>query len=78
MAIGAELRRLERIAAARRTLESERAAELYGLIVDVRDALDRLADALEDSTMPSRIRVSRASNNLPLTPPRGRGSPRAP
>jgi hypothetical protein len=51
MAIGAELRRLEQIAAARRTLEPERAAELYGLISDVRDALDRLSHGLEDSSL---------------------------
>jgi hypothetical protein len=50
MAIGAELRRLERIAAARRTLESERAAELYGLIVDVRDALDSSRLSLKATT----------------------------
>jgi hypothetical protein len=49
-AIGAELRRLERTAAARQPLEPERAIELYGLIGDVRGALERLADALEDSS----------------------------
>jgi hypothetical protein len=29
-------------------LEPERTIELYGLVGDVRDALERLADALED------------------------------
>jgi hypothetical protein len=49
MALSAELRRLERTAAAREPLEPERAIQLYGLVSDVREALDRLADALEDS-----------------------------
>jgi hypothetical protein len=48
-ALSAELRRLERTAAARETLEPERAIELYGLVGEVRDALERLAGALEDS-----------------------------
>jgi hypothetical protein len=48
MALSAELRRLERIAAAREPLEPERAAELYGLVSDVREAVERLADGLED------------------------------
>jgi hypothetical protein len=54
MALSAELRRLELIAAARETLEPERATELYGLIGDVPDALTRLADALEDRDPTSR------------------------
>jgi hypothetical protein len=47
MALSAELRRLERIAA-REPLEPERALEWYGLVSDARDALERLADAVEE------------------------------
>jgi hypothetical protein len=54
-ALSAELRRLERIAAAREPLEPDRALELYGLLSDVRGALTRLADALEDRDPTSRL-----------------------
>jgi hypothetical protein len=53
-ALSAELRRLERIAAAREPLEPERAIELYRLVSEGRDALERLADALEDRDPTSR------------------------
>jgi hypothetical protein len=46
-ALSAELRRLERIAAARAPLEPERAIEPYGLTGDVRDALEDSSRARE-------------------------------
>jgi hypothetical protein len=52
-ALRADLSELARCAAAREPLEPQRAAELYPLISDVREALGRLVEALAAASDPA-------------------------